>query len=103
MLGIIDQDFPQVYRYDAESFYEWHSDLTPNAPSRKLTFIINLNNSSEYKGGEIEFLNMNTEGVDLSEQGTCLIFPSYITYKINKVTEGTKHIIVGHVHGALFK
>lgn len=103
LLGIIDQDFPQVYKYDAESFYDWHSDLTPNAPSRKLTFIINLNDSSEYKGGEIEFLNMNTDSVDLSEQGTCLVFPSYIAYKINKVTEGTKHIIVGHVHGALFK
>lgn len=103
LLGIIDQDFPQVYKYSEGDFYNMHSDLTPVASSRKLTFIINLNDPSEYEGGEFEFLNMNTSEANLCEQGHCLIFPAYLPYKINKITKGSKHILVGHVHGTLFK
>ena len=103
LLGIIDQDFPQLFKYSENEFYNWHSDLTVVAPSRKMTFIINLSDPSEYEGGEIEFLNINTSSVNIAEQGSCLIFPSYMVYKINPVTKGEKNLIIGHVHGALFK
>lgn len=103
LLGIIDQDFPQVFQYSKNDFYNLHLELNPMAPSRKLTFIVNLTDDSTYTGGEIEFLNIDTSSVNINEQGSCLIFPSFMPYKINKVTSGIKHIIVGHVHGALFK
>ncbi len=103
LLGIIDQDFPQVFQYSENQFYNWHSDLTVVAPSRKITFIINLSDENDYEGGEIEFLNIDTANFNVSEQGSCLIFPSFMTYKINPVSKGKKHIIVGHVHGAIFK
>lgn len=103
LLGIIDQDFPQVFKYSENDFYNWHSDLNVVAPSRKLTFVINLNDPSEYEGGNIEFLNVDTSNANVDEQGSCLIFPSYTVYRITPVTKGVKHVIIGHVHGAIFK
>lgn len=103
LLGIIDQDFPQVYVYSSGDYYNLHVDLNLMAPSRKITFIVNLSDPSSYEGGEIEFLNVDISAANIEEQGSCLIFPSYVPYKINQVVSGTKHIIVGHVHGALFR
>lgn len=103
LMGIIDQDFPQVFKYSENNFYKMHLELNPSAPSRKLSFIINLSDPSTYTGGELEFLNVDTTDGVLQEQGACFTFPSYLPYKINPVTTGTRHIIVGHVHGAVFK
>jgi len=103
LLGIIDQDFPQLFKYSEKGHYDWHFDLNIMMPSRKITFIINLTDPAEYQGGKTEFLNIDTSNTDVDEQGSCLIFPSYIPYKINPIKEGNKHIIVGHIHGALFK
>lgn len=103
LLGIIDQDYPQVFKYNEKDYYNWHIEITPVAPSRKLTFVINLTDTSEYEGGEIEFLNIDTTNANINEQGSCLIFPSFVPYKINPVTKGTAHFIIGHVHGALFR
>jgi PKHD-type hydroxylase len=103
LLGIIDQDYPQVFKYSENDFYKMHMDLNPMTPSRKITFIINLSDPDSYEGGDLNFLNINAESTILNEQGSCLAFPSYMAYSISPVTKGTKHIIIGHVHGALFK
>lgn len=103
LLGIIDQDYPQVFKYGENDFYNMHMELNPMALSRKITFIINLSDPSEYEGGNITFLNVDANPADLNEQGTCLVFPSYIPFSIDKVTKGNRKMIVGHVHGAVFK
>jgi PKHD-type hydroxylase len=103
LLGIIDQDFPQLFKYSEKGYYDWHFDLNIMMPSRKITFIINLTDPADYQGGKTEFLNIDTSNTDVDEQGSCLIFPSYIPYRINPIKEGNKHILVGHIHGALFK
>jgi len=103
LLGIIDQDFPQIFRYSDNNYFDMHIDINHIAPSRKITFIINLSDQSTYEGGSIEFLNFETIDTDVNEQGSCLIFPAFMPYKLNKVTKGHKDIIIGHVHGALFR
>lgn len=103
LIGIIDQDYPQVFKYSENDFYRMHLEITPMAPSRKITFIVNLSDPAEYEGGQINFLNIDADSKLISEQGSCLIFPSYIPYSIDPVTKGSKNIIVGHIHGALFK
>lgn len=103
LLGIIDQDFPQVFKYSAGDFYNMHIDINSMAISRKITFIIDLSDPTEYEGGQIEFLNVEIDPQVINEQGSCLIFPSYLPYSITPITKGTKHILVGHIHGALFK
>jgi PKHD-type hydroxylase len=103
LLGIIDQDFPQIFSYGENDFYKMHMELNSMSPSRKLSFVINLSDPESYEGGDIEFLNISADPALLKEQGACLIFPSYLAYSIAPVIKGTKKIIVGHVHGAVFK
>jgi len=103
LLGIIDQDFPQIYKYTEDCYYDWHIDINILAPTRKITWIINLSDQKDYEGGDIEFLNTDTSEHNTNEKGKILIFPSFTPYKINKVTKGEKKIIIGHIHGALFK
>mgnify|MGYP000862638303 CR=1 FL=1 len=103
LLGIIDQDFPQVYRYEEGDYYNLHLDLSPMATTRKLTFIVNLSDPNDYEGGEIKFLNTDTSSADLNEQGSILIFPAFLPYSIEEVTKGKKDIIVGCIHGAVFR
>lgn len=103
LLGIIDQDFPQIYRYNEGDYYNLHIDLSPMATTRKMTFIVNLSDPETYEGGEIEFLNTDTSEADLNEQGSILIFPSFLPYKITEVTKGQKDIIMGCIHGAVFR
>ena len=103
LLGIIDQDFPQIYRYEEGDYYDYHIDISPMATTRKISFIINLSDPDTYEGGEIEFLNTDTSGSGLDEQGSILIFPSFLPYKISEVTNGRKDIIMGCIHGAVFR
>jgi hypothetical protein len=103
LLGIIDQDFPQIFSYGENDFYKMHMELNSMTSSRKLSFVINLSDPGSYEGGDIEFLNISAGSELLNEQGCCLIFPSYLAYSIAPVTKGIKKIIVGHVHGAVFK
>ena len=103
LLGIIDQDFPQIFSYGENDFYKMHMELNSMSSSRKLSFIINLSDPDSYEGGDIEFLNIAADPALLKEQGSCLVFPSYLAYGIAPVTKGIKKVIVGHVHGAVFK
>lgn len=103
LLGIIDQDYPQIFKYTENQYYNLHVDINPFAPSRKISFIVNLSDQNEYEGGEINFLNTKMQDNNHMRQGSILIFPSFIPYEITPVTKGTKLIIVGHVHGAIFK
>jgi predicted 2-oxoglutarate/Fe(II)-dependent dioxygenase YbiX len=103
LLGIIDQDFPQIFHYSEKNYYNWHIDLNIMASSRKISFIINLSDPKDYQGGDIEFLNTKMESEHTKQQGSCIIFPSFLPYRINPVKSGSKYVIVGHVHGALFR
>lgn len=103
LLGIIDQDFPQVYRYSEGESYNWHLDLSPMATTRKISFIVNLSDPESYEGGDIEFLNTDTSQAGLRDQGAILIFPSFLPYRITEVTKGHKHLISGCIHGAVFR
>jgi PKHD-type hydroxylase len=103
LLGIIDQDFPQIFRYETGDYYDLHIDLSPMATTRKISFIVNLSDPTTYEGGNIEFLNTDTSDANLNEQGSILIFPSFLPYKISEVTKGHKDIIVGCIHGAVFR
>ena len=73
------------------------------AATRKLSFIINLNDSSEYTGGEIEFLNTDTSASNINEVGSLIVFPAFLPYRIKEVTSGHRHAIVGHIHGTIFR
>lgn len=103
LLGIIDQDYPQVFRYEHGDYHDFHVEINPLAPTRKISFILNLSADNEYTGGEIEFLNTTITNSIATKKGTICIFPSFLPYRINKVITGKKDIVIGHIHGPLFR
>lgn len=103
LLGIIDQDYPQVFRYKENNYYNWHVEINPLATTRKLSFIVNLSNETEYTGGEIEFLNTSVENTLVNTQGSIIIFPSFLPYQMKPILSGERNIIIGHIHGPLFR
>lgn len=102
LLGIIDQDYPQVFKYKEDDYQDWHLDITPMSPTRKITFIIILDDENDKKGGTVEFLNTSMDS-EILKQGNILIFPSFLPYRITPVTEGEAHFVIGHIHGSLFR
>lgn len=101
--GILDNDGPVVMKYDIDGHYDWHIDIGKNTSNRKISFIIQLSDSSAYEGGDIEILNTNLKKELLREQGSITIFPSYIPHKIHKISKGERLSIVGWIHGNSFK
>lgn len=103
LMGMLDNDFPQVAKYSKGDFYNLHSELNPGLTTRKLSFLINLNDPSEYEGGEIEFLNTEMDLNAINVPGTMIVFPSFIAYRIKPVKKGKKFMITGNIHGDSFK
>lgn len=103
ILGVIDTDYPQVARYSKGDFFNFHTEINPMATTRKLSFLVMLNDPSEYEGGEIEFLNTELSHEETSKVGTIIVFPSFLTYKIKTVKKGKRYLVTGSIHGDSFK
>ena len=100
--GILDNDLPQILKYEENDYFDWHIDVGNEYPTRKLSFIIQLSDEKDYEGGDIEMLNAKLTPLS-KKQGSVIIFPSYLTHKIKKITKGTRYSIVGWIHGNSFK
>ena len=86
-----------------KSFYDWHIDIGNNAPFRKLTVIIQLSDTKDYDGGHIELLNMKTDNKLFREKGQIIVFPSFVPWRVTKVTKGVRNCIEGWIHGPSYK
>jgi PKHD-type hydroxylase len=104
LTDFVDYDPPCIFKYDSEnaSHYTWHNDLGPEGMlSRKLSFSIQLTDSKLYTGGQLEFLP--SFGASSSEQGSIIVFPSYLTHRVTPMLSGVRHVIVGWIHGHPFQ
>jgi PKHD-type hydroxylase len=93
----------QIARYSVGSFYDWHTDsyFSKNKIQRKLSISIQLNDSSEFAGGQLEFIDSEEQPV--MEQGSIIVFPSTIKHRVTPVTEGTRYSAVTWINGPPFK
>lgn len=93
------------YNEDEKSFHSNHSDcgdkttLTNFVDIRKLSFSIQLSNSSDYEGGELLLYKNNKEIIASKEKGTITFFESDILHKVIPVKKGTRYSLVGWVRG----
>ena len=101
--GFFQADNPQIVEYKNKSFYDWHIDIGNNAPFRKLTVIIQLSDTKDYDGGHIQLLNMNTDNKLFREKGQIIVFPSFVPWRVTKVTKGVRNCIEGWIHGPSYK
>jgi len=95
----------QFTNYEAPSGkYGKHVDRGMNMPVRKLSISIQLTNPEEYEGGELKLYDGEEDGTIMSkEQGTLVIFPSYVLHEVMPVTKGERNSLVTWVTGKQFK
>ena len=94
----------QFTNYKAPSDkYEKHIDRSLNILVRKLSLSIQLTDPNEYKGGEL-ILYEDEKGTEMKkEQGTLVLFPSWILHEVKPVTKGERNSLVSWVTGNQFK
>lgn len=103
MAGFLDVDAPMIMKYDKGGHYDWHVDTGNAVCHRKLSFTIQLSDSKDYEGGDIEFIGSKVDTKAFRQKGVCIIYPSFLPHRITKVTKGRRHAIVGWIHGPTFK
>ena len=116
-----------------DEHYEWHCDGhfetyteedckgDPEADERiggyrKLSYSVNLTHPDEYEGGHFEYcdayginpLSDPERGViripqSGREQGSIIVFPSFIYHRVTPVTRGRRHSLVGWIAGPTFR
>lgn len=85
--------------YGGGGHYDWHSDVGPTVPHRKLSMVLQLSDELEYEGGELQF-NVGHEFVDIpKERGTLTIFPSFLLHRVVPVTSGVRKSLVSWISG----
>ncbi len=106
LAGIVADDLPWVMRYPADmgGHNDWHVDIgRRTSASRKLGFSLQLSNSDAYRGGDLEFHEIDVEPARLRQRGTMIVFPAYWLHRVAPVTDGERLAVVGWVHGPSYR
>jgi PKHD-type hydroxylase len=96
----------QYTEYD-ESYnghYDWHLDTGCGQNStRKLTIVIQLSDTNEYEGGELQVQNGEKPcRICNKEKGSMIIFPSFLLHRVTPVTKGCRRSLVLWIQGPVF-
>lgn len=128
-LKSIDGENLQYTRYGAGQFYNWHCDsgirvhYKPKSVSnldvsnitqdfteknceliRKLSFSLQLSDSDDYEGGNVQFMDENQKSFFAPrKKGTIILFDSRIKHRVLKVKSGVRKSVVGWVVGPRWK
>ena len=88
----------QVTRYSKDDFYNWHidgmcshSESQDDGNTRKLSMSIILN--SDYEGGDFEMRGLK-EKIPRLEEGSIMVFPSFLEHRVTPVTKGIRYSLV---------
>lgn len=97
----------QFTEYDGPgSHYSWHADTGGGVASlRKLSFSLQLSPADSYEGGDLEFaqpMDRETKKT-FRQQGTSVVFPSYLTHRVTPVTKGKRVSLVGWISGPPYR
>jgi PKHD-type hydroxylase len=94
----------QVASYTNGGHYDWHMDIGKGPTStRKLGISLQLSESNDYEGGDLEFRGGGAPPVAPRTIGTMIVFPSFMQHRITPVTRGVRWSLVAWVHGAPFR
>ena len=84
--------------------YGKHVDRYYGSLIRKLSISVQLTDPEKYQGGELcLYEEHNNKSVMKKEQGTLIVFPSYLVHEVKAVTKGERNSIVAWVTGPKFK
>lgn len=90
-------------KYDSHMDINWQN-LKTMRPNRKITTIIQLSDTEDYKGGDLK-LDVDNEDdfVIPRDKGDIVCFPSFLMHKVYPLTSGTRHSIVSWLSGDSWK
>ena len=105
--------------YGKGDYYGWHIDQTQplkdknknfDGKIRKLSLTLQLTDSSQYEGGNLQFrwlgkgAKIKTETVKkVKDLGTIIIFPSFMFHRVTPITKGIRQSLVNWSLGKPFK
>lgn len=92
---------PQYVEYVAGyGHFHWHNDYSHESVEapRKLTVIVQLSESDEYQGGDLEIFGNGPVAVP-RDRGTMICFPSFVVHRVTPVTAGIRRVVVAWVAG----
>ena len=87
----------QFTEYPKGGFYDWHMDTDTyfgHEPTvRKISMTCLLSDPSEFKGGELEFMDKGKRPNNL-KQGQAIFFASFLRHRVAPVTKGVRRSLV---------
>ena len=96
-----------TYPSNITGHYDWHVDVfwqTEVFYQRKLSFVMQLTDPSEYEGGVLELDEWQKPDPELlKKRGSIVIFPSFVKHRVTPVTKGTRQSLVGWMEGPLWR
>jgi PKHD-type hydroxylase len=95
----------QLIRYREGEEVDWHVDgggAYDDGGRRKLSMTVQLSDSSDYTGGDFEFLGGALHPFSRI-RGTSIVFPSFIAHRVAPVTSGTRYSLVAFIDGEPFR
>jgi PKHD-type hydroxylase len=92
-----------IYHGTEGGHYDWHVDQGPLRTRRKLSISVQLSDSSQYEGCELQFYAGNQIETAPRDRGTVIAFPSYVLHRVTPCTKGTRKAIVAWTTGPQFK
>jgi len=96
------------YEGSNEGMYDWHGDINwvDSSPyHRKLSMSIQLSDSADYEGGDLEFAR-GSQGPSTSllrHRGSSIVFPSFLAHRVTPVTSGKRYSLVAWIEGPQFR
>ena len=90
--------------YQKDEEYTWHMDATVRSPIRdiKLTCLLNCS-ENDYKGGDLFLFRDKDVKVENFGPGSAVVFPSFISHKVEKITSGSRNTLAIWMNGPKFR
>lgn len=94
----------QLARYSEGDFFDWHLDFGAGEIShRKLSISVQLSDSDEYEGGDLQFM-INQKVINAPRtKETVVVFPSFIMHRVTPITKGVRQSIVAWLAGPPYR
>jgi PKHD-type hydroxylase len=92
-----------VYRDQDGGHYDWHVDHGPLEVQRKLSVSVQLSDSADYDGCDLQFMAGTQLQLAPRERGAVIAFPSYVLHRVTPVTRGVRKALVAWVTGPNFR
>jgi len=90
------------YLASEDGHYKMHHDIDWNRDDgfdRKLSITVQLSDPQDYDGGDFLFNEVENLPQGYKEQGSVLVFPSYLTHQVTPVTRGIRRSLVAWFEG----